>query len=217
VVLLANDVAETINGLGLGDKYVGILAYASHSPPPSLPVHPRVIVNLATSFIRGGHTIDSMLDGWGKQTKLFGIREYYYSYANLPGGGNVSDVTYLARTIPEFHARGARFLNANTHGAWGPTGFSHYLIARLLWDIDQAGCIEETFNDFLDKSFGPAREPMRAYYRLMHRFEDTKRPTRPAASDRSFTTSGCSTVTAWPTARWSTPAAWAAVTMRPAA
>jgi hypothetical protein len=180
VVLLANDVAEAINGLGLGDKHVGILAYASHSPPPSLPVHPRVIVNLATGFIRGGHTIDSMLDGWGKQTTLFGIREYYYSYANLPGGGNVSDITYLARTIPEFHARGARFLNANTHGAWGPTGFSHYLIARLLWDIDQAGCIEETFHDFLDKSFGPAREPMRAYYRLMHRFEDTQ--TRPMLS-----------------------------------
>ncbi len=174
VVLLANEVAGAINGLGLGDKYVGILAYASHSPPPSLPVHPRVIVNLATSFIRGGHTIDSMLDGWGKQTKLFGIREYYYSYANLPGGGNVSDITYLARTIPEFHARGARFMNANTHGAWGPTGFSHYLIARMLWDIDEAANIEETFDDFLTKSFGSAREPLRAYYRLMHRFEDSQ-------------------------------------------
>jgi hypothetical protein len=44
----------------------------------------------------------------------------------------------------------------------------------LLWDIDEAGRIEETFDDFLEKSFGPAREPMRAYYRLMHRFEDSQ-------------------------------------------
>lgn len=182
VVLLANEVAAAINDLGLGEKYVGILAYAGHSPPPSVTVHPRVVVNLATSFIRGGHTIDSMLDGWGRQAKLLGIREYYYSYANLPGGGNVSDVAYLARTIPKFHARGARFMNANTHGAWGPTGFSHYLIARLLWDIDEAGSVEAIFDDFLEKSFGPAREPMRAYYRLMHRFEDAQ-PPAPLSSD----------------------------------
>jgi hypothetical protein len=36
VVLLANEVAEAVNDLGQGDKYVGILAYASHSPPPSV-------------------------------------------------------------------------------------------------------------------------------------------------------------------------------------
>ena len=46
-----------------------------HSPPPRLKVHPRVVVSVATGFIRGGYTVDQLLDGWHRQGAALGIRE----------------------------------------------------------------------------------------------------------------------------------------------
>src|SRR5690606_19970697 len=58
VVILANEVAEAINLMGYGEKYVGIYAYNDHSPPPNIDVHPKVVVNVATSYIKGGYTLE---------------------------------------------------------------------------------------------------------------------------------------------------------------
>ncbi len=176
VVLLANAVAEAINDLGLGPKYVGIYAYASHSPPPSVPVHPNVIVNVATGFIRGGYTADELIEQWGRAATMLGLREYYYSYANLPGRGRPADLPYLTRTLPQYHAAGVRFNSANIHDAWGPTGFGQYLMARIMWDVDEAGRVDEIFDDFLEKAFGSAREPMRQFYQAITRFTADQRP-----------------------------------------
>jgi hypothetical protein len=77
VVLLANEVAEAINGLGLGPKYVGIYAYNQHSPPPDIRVHPNVVVSVATSFIRGGYTIEQLVEGWAAKGAVLGVREYH--------------------------------------------------------------------------------------------------------------------------------------------
>ncbi len=171
VVILANAVAEAINTLDLGPKYVGIYAYASHSPPPSVDIHPKVIVNIATSFIRGGFTADQLVAEWGRRANKLGLREYYYSYANLPGGGRATDLVYLTRTLTEYHAAGVRFNSANIHDSWGPTGLGHYLMARIMWDIDAADRIEQEIDDFLDNCFAEARKPMRRFYRRMVRFE----------------------------------------------
>lgn len=173
VVILANEVAEAINDLGLGDKYVGIYAYASHSPPPSpeVEVHPNLIVSISTRFIRGGYTAEELIEQWGARAAVLGLREHYYSYANLPGGGRAANIAYLRRTIPDYHAAGARFNSVNIHGAWGPTGLGHYFMSRFHWDITEAERVDELLDDFVDKAFGSAREPMRAFYRLTHPFE----------------------------------------------
>jgi hypothetical protein len=43
VVTLANEVAQAINTLDLGPKYVGHYAYNFHSAPPAIRIHPFVI------------------------------------------------------------------------------------------------------------------------------------------------------------------------------
>ena len=48
-------------------KLVGMYAYASHSPPPAIRVHPQVIVSVATGFIRGGFTVEELIEGWSRQ------------------------------------------------------------------------------------------------------------------------------------------------------
>jgi len=90
VLLLANEVAKAINGLGLGDKYVGMYAYNEHSPPPSIQADPRVIVSATTAFLRGGYSFDQIVEGWQARGATMGVYDYLSVVAwdwNLPRGG----------------------------------------------------------------------------------------------------------------------------------
>jgi hypothetical protein len=166
---LANEVAEAVNAKHRG-KYVGMYAYSQHSPPPTIRVHPQVVISVATAFIQGGYSVDQLLDGWQRQGATLGIREYYSVHTwdrDLPGKSRGSNVEYLKTTIPHFHGKGARFLSAESSDNWGPNGLGYYLAARMTWDVGEAQQIDELVADFLEKSFGPAKEPMAEYYRLI--------------------------------------------------
>jgi hypothetical protein len=169
-VTLANDVAAAVTAK-YGDKYVGMYAYNQHSPPPTIKVHPHVVIGVATAFIKGGYTVDQLLQGWQRQGATLGIREYYSVHPwdrDLPRAARGARPTYLKSTIPQFHAEGARFLSAESSDNWGPNGLGYYLAARMMWDIREAGRVDELIADFLDKAFGPAREPMQGFYRLIN-------------------------------------------------
>jgi hypothetical protein len=168
-VILANEVATAINVNDEG-RIVGMYAYAYHSPPPTIRVHPRVVISVATAFIKGGFTLDELIDGWSVQGATLGIREYYSVHTwdrDLPGKARGSDLNYLAKTIPEFHAEGARFMSAESSDNWGPNGLGYYVASRILWDVDQAPRVPEIVDDFLTRSFGPAKAPMAEFYRLV--------------------------------------------------
>lgn len=170
VVLLANEVADAVRQR-YPDKYVGIYAYNMHSPPPTIRVHPGVVVNVATSFIQGGLTPDQLIEGWHRQgAEMLGIREYYSVHQwdkDMPGQPPASNLAYLRKSIPHFNQMGARFLTAESSDNWGPSGLGYYLASRLLWDTKQADHLDELIADFLSKSFGPAQGPMSEFYKLL--------------------------------------------------
>ena len=166
---LANQVAGAINER-FQDKYVGMYAYGFHSPPPNIRVHPNVIISVATGFIKGGYTIDELISGWAKQGARLGIREYYDVNTwsrDLPGKPRGSNLEYLTRTIPDFYAKGARFMSAESGDCWGPCGLGYYVAARMLWDIDEAKQVDALVDDFLTRAFGPAKDPMKEFYSLI--------------------------------------------------
>ena len=166
-LLLANEVAAAINEQ-YGGKLVGMYAYNYHSPPPTIRVKPNVVISVATAFIKGGYMLDEILDGWLKQGATLGIREYYGANPwdrDLPGRARGAQIEYLKRTIPEFHSRGARFMSAESSDNWGPNGLGYYLAARMLWDVEEAGRVDALIEDFLTRCFGPAKDPMREFYR----------------------------------------------------
>lgn len=169
-VMLANTVAQALRER-FGTRYrVGMYAYNMHSPPPHRSVDPGVIVSIATSFIKGGYTVDQLIDGWSKQGARLGIREYYGVNVwdrDLPGRSRGSNTTYITRTIPEFYRKGARFMSAESSDNWGPNGPGYYLASRFLWSVDEAQKLQFYMEDFLEKSFGRAKEPMREFYRLI--------------------------------------------------
>ncbi|HUT32306.1 MAG TPA: DUF4838 domain-containing protein [Planctomycetota bacterium] len=169
VVMLANEVAEAVNAK-FQERFVGIYAYNYHSPPPSLRVHPRVIVSVATAFLKGGLALDEILSGWSRQGATLGIREYYSVNTwdrDQPGHARGGSLDYLRRTIPDFHAKGARFMSAESSDNWGPNGLGYYLAARMLWDVRQAQQTDALVEDFLERAFGAAKEPMREFYRQL--------------------------------------------------
>lgn len=178
VVILANEVAAAINEMGLGDKYVGMYAYNQHSPPPHVDVHPKVIVSIATSYIRYGYTFETLIEGWSKRARLLGIREYYIPfvwYQGMPLKGNGGNVNYLAKQIPYYHRVGARFMNADSGDSWIANGLGFYISARLLWNVNAARDIEGMIDDFVNKLFGKARAPMRNFFKMVAQDHDAPR------------------------------------------
>ena len=168
-VTVANEVAAAVASK-YPDKYVGMYAYNYHSPPPNVQVHPQVIVSAATAFIKGGLSFDEMISGWSARGATLGIREYYSVNTwdrDQPADARGGNLEYLRRTIPQFYSQGARFLSAESSDNWGPNGLGYYLASRLLWDVREAQRMEELVEDFLVRAFGPAREPMREFYRQL--------------------------------------------------
>ncbi len=166
---LANAVAEAVDARHPG-KYVGLYAYNYHSPPPSIRAHPRVVVSVATAFIKGGFTLEDLLAGWSAKASTLGIREYYSVNTwdrDLPAAARGGNLDYLKRTIPEFHSRGARHLSAESSDNWGPNGLGYWLASRMLWDVREAGRLDAHREEFLALAFGPAKEPMREFYRQL--------------------------------------------------
>lgn len=166
---LANQAALAVNA-EFKDKYIGMYAYNYHSSPPSIKADSHVIISVATAFLKGGISLNDIIAGWSKQGATIGIREYYSVNTwdrDLPGHSRGSNIEYLKRTIPEFHVKGARFMSAESSDNWGPNGLGYYLAARMLWDVSEAKRTDDLSDDFLIRTFGPAREPMREYFRQL--------------------------------------------------
>jgi hypothetical protein len=166
---LANEVSAAIQERHPG-QFVGMYAYNEHSPPPSIAAHPQVVISIATSFIRGGYTIDQLLEGWKSKARLLGIREYYSVNTwdrDLPGAARGGNPGYLRTTIPHFHRQGARFMSAEASDNFGPNGLGYYLAARMLWDVREADRTDALVADFIERCFGTARDPMKKFYALL--------------------------------------------------
>lgn len=177
---LANEVADAINRLGLGRKFVGIYAYNQHSPPPTIRVHPNVVVSVATSFLRGGFTVEQLIEGWRAKGATLGIREYHDVFTwshDLPRKARGGDLAYLAKTIPYFYRQGARFMNSENSDSWGANGLGYWITPRLLWNTALAEKLDTLVEDFLHHAFPKAETPMREFYRLLN----LDKSTRPAS------------------------------------
>ena len=168
-LLLANTVAKALDEKA-PDKFVGMYAYGYHSPPPSFEVHPKVIIATATAFIKGGSNIDEVMAGWQAKGAQIGIREYYSVHTwdrDLPGAARGSNLKYLAESIPHFFEQAARYMNAESSDNWGCNGLGYYFASRALWDVNEVRNQGQIVEDFLEKAFGAAREPMGEFYELL--------------------------------------------------
>ena len=169
VALLANHAAKALEA-EFPDKYLGILAYHLHADPPTRRLHPRVAVSLATA-LSGRTPLSERLAGWAKVCENLGVYEYLSVmewHLGLPAKSLVANLPALKKKIPDYHEKNVRFFTGQaTGGAWGGHGLGYYVLGRLLWDVDEAERIPAVVDDFLEKAFGAAAEPMREYYHVI--------------------------------------------------
>ncbi len=178
-LLLANKVAQAINGLGLGEKYVGMYAYNEHSPPPSIKADPHVVISATTAFLRGGFTFDQIIEGWQARGATMGVYDYLSVVGwdwNLPRNAKGGHLADIQTSLPYFYEQGARFYDAESGDCWGPCGLGYYLASRVLWETDAAGQADAIIEDFLDKAFGAAKESMRTFYHLINQDQNRRPP-----------------------------------------
>lgn len=163
---LANYAASALRESHSGRK-VGMYAYNEHSPPPSIEVDPDVIVGVATSFIKGGYTVEQLMKGWNEKGATLGVREYWgvaaWDFA-LPGRARASDLDYIFRTIPRFYQLGARYWDGEVTDSWGAHGLGFFLTSRLLWDVGEVDKREELQREFFSRSFGSSAGTMRKFF-----------------------------------------------------
>lgn len=172
VVLLANEAAEAIEKHFPNEpKYVGLLGYGFHWQPPDLRLHDRVVTLITTQTLCPGEgnnpPMDERLQGWADQAANVGVYVYQALLGWggwLPGVAAGANPAHLADIAPRYHAMGARVWLAEASNVWGPCGLGYYLTSRLLWDVSASGRAEAIIDDFLARSFGPARESMRAFF-----------------------------------------------------
>jgi len=176
---VANMVSDAVTAK-FGPRFVGMLAYGSHSAPPSIAVRPNVVVRATTHQTTGGFTHDQLMDGWRAKGARVGVSEAYCTYVwdhSLPAKQRGSDIAYLKRTIPHFRQKGAQAIGGWTSDSWGAVGLGNYLIARMIWDVREAERVDALVDDFLSKGFGPARAPMEKFFHLIYRMNgDDARP-----------------------------------------
>jgi hypothetical protein len=170
VVTLANQTMEAVDAAYPDQKWIGIYAYNQHSPPPNISVNPRVVVSIATRFVTGGHTVDSLIAGWSEKGATLGIREYYSVNVwdrDLPGKAKAANTERLRSTIRDWNAKGARWMTSETGDGWGPAGLGYYLAARYLWSRAETANHDALIADFLTRCFAPALEPMREFFEII--------------------------------------------------
>jgi hypothetical protein len=175
-ILLANQVARAINTDPARPRYVGMLAYGYHSPPPQIEVDPHVIVSVAAGFIRGNYTFEELLKQWGQRCSMIGTYDYLgvvqWSWCR-PGVGRATRIDHMQARIPQMYAAGVRLYTGEAEGSWGPAGLGMYLCSRVLWDIDEKDRIDQAVQTFLDDCFGAASPTMAEFYRMI---DGSRRP-----------------------------------------
>lgn len=172
----------------LGDDYpdvmIGWYVYAQHFQPPQYhEPNPRIIATFAPIDIdrnRGmdnpmspdRHIFRDIIDGWAEfEPKGMTYRGYYNALAcpQFPW----SQIDRVRNEIPELHAKGLdRFRVEIIRQSWASSPITPYVAARVLWDIDTD--VDGLLDEFYEKFYGPAEEPMRAYLEgLESAFRDT--------------------------------------------
>lgn len=155
---LANEVAKAIRD-EYPDGFVSMYAYAPTSAPPmNIRAESNVIIFIATSFTDSNFTLKEIIDGWSMKAQKLAIREYYGYSALTPRW----HIDLVSNRIPYFYKRGAIGLTAEASNNWGAMGINNYVAAKLLWDHSLNEM--EVYEDFLQKCWQEAAEPMGRFY-----------------------------------------------------
>ena len=148
------------------DLQVAGYAYFSTSlPPVREKLHPKVLIGFvqhaACYWHKGTHRDEQRkFAGWADT----GAKSLWRpNTLQIGHGAPTNFVSMLAKDLAFVSQNGCESVSYDAlvpH--WGTMGHTYYMLAQLLWDADQKPAL--LWEDYLQTAFGPAAEPMRAYF-----------------------------------------------------
>ncbi len=156
----------------------GVAFYIYHAymrPPVNVKPHPRLVGALAPIALCRVHGMDNpicpekqyfawLAKEWGKHLTRVYDRGYWF---NLADPGLPFPMVHRIRAdVPMMAELGIYGWRVETLTHWASESPSLYIGAKLMWD--HTADVDALMQDYADKFFGPASEPMLAYLLLMN-------------------------------------------------
>ena len=146
-------------------QVAGYAYFATSLPPVREKLHPKVVIGFvqhaACYWHKGTHHDEQRkFAGWAEA----GAKSLWRpNTLQIGHGAPTNYVSLLAKDLAFVNEHGGEYVSYDAlvpH--WGTMGHTYYILAQLLWDSDLKPAV--AFDDYLQKAFGPAAEPMRAYF-----------------------------------------------------
>ncbi len=157
------------------NKYVVSMAYSRYTlPPKSVKIHPYVIPQfcLWSAYKHANHDLKDkhyeIAKRWANCADKKGIYEYHIN-GSWPGMHRLV-MPYIASLIKYLYDIGLDLYQTQSGDDFAINGINYYITAKLLWDtaLDENKILE----DFYQKAFGPAAEPVQDFHeRLSYAWE----------------------------------------------
>ena len=155
------------------DRYLGILIYGFQMDLPKSAKphehHAGLICNMTWRYdatrpwndptSARNREFAGQLKDWGSMLSQLG---YYDYYGNFDFFGPWGIIHKMREDLPAFRDAGGTFLMLETQPVFAAQGLNHYVAGRLMWDADAD--VDLLMEEFFLKYYGPAAEPMRAYW-----------------------------------------------------
>ncbi|MCE9529827.1 MAG: DUF4838 domain-containing protein, partial [Planctomycetes bacterium] len=156
---VANQAAKAVRA-EFPDGWVSLYAYNEHAAVPTIPLEPNVYVQVIPyAFQRTKFSPDQLLDAWSKKVSRMGI----YDYWSIPDWSHdlptFDFLTFGPERLRGWHRRGVDSFNCESTFSTGAMGPAWYIASRLAWN--PKGDAYALFEDYVEKSFGPAAKPMK--------------------------------------------------------
>ncbi len=178
-----NQVAEQVEVVH-PDKYVSTLAYwFTEKPPKTVRPRANVFIRLCPISICVSHpftqcteepsrNFDRYLRAWSEITDRIIIWHYNTNFKNyLTPFPNFAEFTEDIKTYHQSGVRGIFFQGSAACPGGGDADLRAWVMARLLWEPHQDA--DALVDEWLRGVYGPAYQPMRTYYDLIHRQVET--------------------------------------------
>lgn len=104
-----------------------------------------------------------LMSQWGQLLPELWERGYYFNVASPPFP--FSKVHVLQDEMKLAHQNNIKGWRVESMPSWVSNGFTLYVAGKLMWNVDAD--VDAIVNDYYDKFFGPASEPMGKWFDLM--------------------------------------------------
>ncbi len=159
------------------DLRAGFLIYAGlMDPPVRLAPHPKIYGSIAEIHVCRLHGPNNpncpesdylvwLMQEWGKHLAWFRNSGYWFNLAD-PGLPYMM-ISRMRDEIPIIHQHGSIGIRRSAARQWANEGPSLYLAMKLKWDVNTD--VDALLDEFFERFYGPAADPMRRYTMLLDR------------------------------------------------